>query len=792
MALTVGYVSGIIAAGIHVLQIFLPTALALIIAGVLKEESTAATWSVVGRALHSSYWPQILRSDTSTSDSIDRRIKFLILLRPLTLLVVTTAAIVTPLGLYDSILPGRSPQQVPFSYVSDLSPMGYGTPPRSDLGFNRWCGDGLPVVCPGSDTVISYSRNGTTFTATMPYGYDSRIPQTKVQIFQSGLAEQSETVSSIFDIQWRSYNTQQDQDVNNDSTVLVGGYRQLTTLILDDAIEAVEGLIVDTISGGIGFRNHTIPSGIPLGVTWTEDLLFIEPETQCVNTNLTLDFSLGGGNSTFIVGEITDLVITDRGGFVSLDHTYPHYDHTKPELNADLAGRAYKAAWLFNVYIASIFNVTRPNLGALGYLNSHVGKSFPLQGTVFPSVDALSASTFEGSYVNLFDLTLTNSTPGPSNPFQITEANFSTITTLCQGEGELDLANISNIAIGCGVLYGAPRREDGTPSLIFTPGSQWTLPMYTCATGVKASVKEVSFRYNGTDGLKSLAPFSIQEQTNPSNPVTWGVENTAMMLADGSPLWGLVSASTQTSPELSVVQSPYLYLPGDVSIATLPTAGTLQNLPGVEFYSDALNTIFQLDSLGSLWIGLADYTGKTNLGIYAKWQNLSRTAGGAANILNLIWTDIAANAVVGTKSWLPSPSLTDLQKRQDQSSQVAQVPVTVYSSRIQYNWLFAIPALVAVAISGLIGLTTLALMVVGHARPSKMKRYLNALSPGRILATFVYPNECDQQVATTTWLQTVGSKKIALPKRGLPAAGGHVLHSIRRVPTGHHGYQKLA
>jgi hypothetical protein len=791
MALTVGYVSGIIAAGIHVLQIFLPTALALMIAGVLKEESTAATWSVVGRALHSSYWPQILRSDTSTSDSIDRRIKFLILLKPLALLIVTAAAIVTPLGLYDGILPGRSPQQVPFSYVSDLSPMGYGTPPRSDLGFNRQCGFDFLIVCPGSDTIISYSGNDTTLTTTMPYGYDSRIPQTKVQLFQSGLAEQSETVSSIFDIQWRSYTTQQGQDVNNGSTFLVGGYRQLTTLILDDAIEAVEGLIVDTISGGIGFRNHTIPSGMSLGATWTEDLLFIEPETQCVNTNLTLDFSLGSGNSTF-VGEAIDLVITDRGGFVNLNHTYPYYDRTKPELNADLTGRAYKAAWLFNVYIALIFNVTRPNPGAFGYLNSHVGKSFPLQSIDFPSVDALSASTFENSYENLFDLTLTNSTLGPSNPFQITDANFSTITTLCQGEGELDLANISNIAVGCGVLYGAPRREDGSPSLIFTPGSQWTLPMYTCATGVKASVKEVSFRYNGTDGLKSLAPFSIQEQMNPSNPVTWGVENTAMTLVNGLPLWGLVSASTQTSPELSVVRSPYLYLPGDASLATLPTIPSFQNLPGVEFYSDALNTIFKFDSLNSLPSGLADYTGKTNLGLYAKWQNLSRTAGGAANILNLIWTDIAANAVVGTKSWLPSPPLTDLQKRQDQSSQVAQVPVTVYSSRIQYNWLFAIPALVALAISGLIGLTTLALMVVGHARPSKMKRYLNALSPGRILATFVYPNECDQQVATTTWLQTVGSKKIALPKHGLPTTGGHVLHSIRRVPTGHHGYQKLA
>jgi hypothetical protein len=182
MALTVGYVSGIIATGINVLQIFLPTALALVIAGVLKEESTAATWSVAGRALHSSHWPQILCSDTSTSDSIDKRIKFLILLRPLALLVVTAAAIVTPLGLYDSILPGRSPQQVPFSYVSDLSSMGYGTPPRSDLGFNRQCGFAFPIVCPGSDTVISYSGNDTTLTATMPYGYDSRIPQTKVQL----------------------------------------------------------------------------------------------------------------------------------------------------------------------------------------------------------------------------------------------------------------------------------------------------------------------------------------------------------------------------------------------------------------------------------------------------------------------------------------------------------------------------------------------------------------------------------------------------------------------------------
>jgi hypothetical protein len=784
MALTVGYVSGIIAAAIHVLQVFLPTALALMIAGVIREESTAATWSVAGSALHSSHWARLLRSDTSNSHGIDKRIRTLILLRPLALAVVTVAAVVTPLGLYDAILPGRSPQQVPFPYISDSSPMGYGTPLRSDLGFNRKCGDFLPVVCPGSDTVITYSGNDTSITATLPYGYDSRIPQTKVQLFQSGLTEQSETVSSIFDIQWRSYITRQDINVNNGSTFLVGKYRQLTTLILDDTIEAVEGLVVDTMSGGLGFRNHTIPSGIPLGATWTEDLLFVEPETQCVNTNLTLDFSLSGLNSTFS-GEVTNLVITDRGGFVNLNHTYPHYDRTNPELNADLAGRAYKAAWLFNVYLALIFNVTRPNPGAFGYLNSNMGKTFPLQGGIFPSVDTLATSTFDSSYTDLFGGLFSNSSLGPSNPFQITGTNFSSISTICQNEGGLEFANISNIAVGCGVLYGAPRREDGAASLIFDPGSRWTLPMYSCATSVKASVKEVSFRYNGTDGLKSLAILSIQNQTNPPNPVTWGVENTQMTSADASALWGLVSASTQGSPELSVVQSPYLYLPGDVSLAALPTSGGFQNLPGVEFYTGALSTIFQLDSAP---LGLADYTGKTNLAMYARWQNFSRTADGTANILNLIWTDIAANAVVGTKSWLPSPPLTSLQKRQSQITQVAVVPVTVYSRRIQYKLLFAIPAALALAISGLIGLTTFALVVVGHARPSKMKTYLNALSPGRILATFVYPNECDPQAPTDTWVTSVGSKKIAVSKHGFPTARDPVAHPTGPVATGHHGY----
>ena len=133
---------------------------------------------------------------------------------------------------------------------------------------------------------------------TFPNGYDANIPEQKRDLFQSGLSGQKETLSSLFDIQYRSYSTREDPQVNNGSPFVVGSFRQLGSLVLDDTIEAVEELIANTIDGGVAFRNHTLPMGVPLGAVWSEDLLVMEPETQCVNTNLTIDFTLLGLNGT--------------------------------------------------------------------------------------------------------------------------------------------------------------------------------------------------------------------------------------------------------------------------------------------------------------------------------------------------------------------------------------------------------------------------------------------------------------------------------------------------------------
>jgi hypothetical protein len=117
--------------------------------------------SVVGRALHSSYWPTLLGADTSASNGVTTSVKYVNFLKPLTLGCVAVAAVVTPLGLYDAIVPG-STTPIAFKYAQDISPLGYGTPPRSSLGFSRLCGGYFPVVCPSSDVRAIITSNDST------------------------------------------------------------------------------------------------------------------------------------------------------------------------------------------------------------------------------------------------------------------------------------------------------------------------------------------------------------------------------------------------------------------------------------------------------------------------------------------------------------------------------------------------------------------------------------------------------------------------------------------------------
>ena len=64
-------------------------------------------------------------------------------------------------------------------------------------------------VCPGSKTQINYTLDpddNTTATGFEIVGtYDALVPQSLIELYQSGLKDLPETVSSFFDIQTRQW-----------------------------------------------------------------------------------------------------------------------------------------------------------------------------------------------------------------------------------------------------------------------------------------------------------------------------------------------------------------------------------------------------------------------------------------------------------------------------------------------------------------------------------------------------------------------------------------------------------
>lgn len=141
MDITVGQVSGVIAAAVAVIQFLFPNALVLVLVCLIGNQHSAVTWSVAGRQLSHSIWPSILRSDTAANHYVYPSVKRLAFLRPVGLILIAVAAVVTPLGLHDAVLPEKAMKEVAFVRLADLSSMGAGTPPQGkEVFFSRTCG----------------------------------------------------------------------------------------------------------------------------------------------------------------------------------------------------------------------------------------------------------------------------------------------------------------------------------------------------------------------------------------------------------------------------------------------------------------------------------------------------------------------------------------------------------------------------------------------------------------------------------------------------------------------------
>lgn len=344
-------------------------------------------------------------------------------------------------------------------------------------------------------------------------------------------------------------------------------------------------------------------------------------------------------------------------------------------------------------------------------------------------------------------------------------------------DAPVDFGNPNNFAAACGLVYGVPRRIDSNSSqIVFEPGSNWSVPLYSCIMTVKATIKRVTFRFNGSDDLSGLKVTEINNKVYPneeSKPF-WGIESSDNeMLYDFNPLWGLVSSPDQGNISLYTLRQESLYLPGFESGLEFSSIGGQENLPGIHFYSDALANVFMISDGNWGNTAIPDYTGIKNQGIYRRWQKLSGTAEGTAKILNLIWTDLSSNAVVGTRGLHGT-------RLQGYSSSIVSEPssktpaVKFMQRRVRYHWAYAIPALIVLALTAVIALATLFFTLMGRVNVTRLRQYLNKTSQGRILTTYLYGPRSEtvargpptpqkrKRGATRRWVENMGRNPVTV------------------------------
>jgi hypothetical protein len=316
----------------------------------------------------------------------------------------------TPLGLSEELRVGDT-KSVTWEYTRDVGPMGQGTPDRATYNYSRVCN---LFNCPGVDGGYQAWRNDsgiwTSFNASTDL-VDLRIPGNVSEVFTSGTA--GTTVASIFDMQFRSYqremtglgytNYSDYMPYQNNSVYTVGKAATLQSLILNNEIGLVEGLVVDTISGGVGFRNHTVPADVGLGLEWQEEILWIEPVTECVDLNLTIEFNhvlyelpLGIREQSFLV---------DHGGMANLSEEFPFIDQNDTQGDPQLYATAYRAAAFTNLFSAILFNLTvgkDPGVAHLGAKYNLTG-SMPPYPQYIPRLNEIVIGPLTGDFLPLPD-----------------------------------------------------------------------------------------------------------------------------------------------------------------------------------------------------------------------------------------------------------------------------------------------------------------------------------------------------------------------------------------------------
>ncbi|KIJ43337.1 hypothetical protein M422DRAFT_170141, partial [Sphaerobolus stellatus SS14] len=507
-SITVANAATMLNAFLTFIQYTLGLALVAILIYILPTVNNANTWTVVSREIQASSWATLLQSDSAASRKASFRVKLFSKASIPTSILIAVTTIMTPLGLKEGPILHSATALHQASFLPDASPLALATSPRQKFTYGRTCGHMEPLPCPGNEDDRSTSV----------------ISPEVIQRFNS-------TPYGPFSMEFRQYFIGEfGAGYSTTSFPVIG---TVESLILREDIFVVDGLIVDMgETPGLGLLNHTIPDHIPNGATWSQDVLWLEPVTSCVNTNLTIDYTLDNINFVRV-----PFNLTDRGGFVNLTKEYPSPEHNGQKPN--LYQHAYTGVVLSNLAAMLTFNNMTRN-------ESFTGKTFSLQNS---DID----------YIVPGKVTNFNLVPYLRNATAFNEVVMDSVDSnlFCRGFGGADLASITNISVQCGLFLGPPRRTDGGDPRVPAENSTWTQSLHGCATASRASIQRVQFFLNETRDFSGIRVVS----RNLTGPFLWAVEKTDLNISDVDLLWGVVDQKYEEDPTLATTQNDYFYLP---------------------------------------------------------------------------------------------------------------------------------------------------------------------------------------------------------------------------------------
>lgn len=321
--------------------------------------------------------------------------------------------------------------------------------------------------------------------------------------------------------------------------------------------------------------------------------------------------------------------------------------------------------------------------------------------------------------------------------------------------------------VACNLVRGVPRRTDGGSSILFEDGSTWSSPLYACASSVRATIKTVTFFHNGTaDNLDNLQIEEIKEKEykDEDDMPLWGVEDWYFELGEWKPIWGLVHESFEGFQNVSTVRQPWFYMLGSFNSIASPKLypmQTIENLPAGIAPIAALNNIMSTTSSVTSASDEVDITAAGSMSLWLRWRELSGSVEEVPKIFKLLWTDVAASALVGTKGVLGEGNAGP--------GQLVEIHVNPTVHRVLYHYAFGIPAFFTALCLLFVLLLVCLSLVTGHSSLGIMDQRLKQTSLGRSLTTLHNPESSSFNMSSTDWNKANGHRYLDL---GIGGRGG--------------------